>query len=178
MNRNLLILGAGGHGKVVKETAVAMGSFERIDFLDDKSELAIGECKDYKQFTSDYTHAFVAIGNNEQRMKWLEELIEVGFQIPVLMHPTAYKSPIARVDLGSIICAKAVVNTNAELEKGCIISIGALVDHDSFVGEGSHINSGAIVKAGCRVDRLMKLDAGIVYSNAKKLKEYSFEVGV
>ena len=44
---NLLILGAGGHGRVVKETAVAMGNFDRVDFLDDHSELAIGKCEDY-----------------------------------------------------------------------------------------------------------------------------------
>lgn len=178
LKENLLILGAGGHGRVVKETAIAMDCFAKIDFLDDYSDIAIGNCNDYRLFVNKYNYAFVAIGNNEQRMRWLEELIEAGFQIPVLLHPTAYKSPLAMVELGSIICAKAVVNTNAKLEKGCIISIGALVDHDSFVGEGSHINSGAIVKAGCRVDRLKKLDAGRVYSNKKKLKEYSFEVEV
>lgn len=31
----LLILGAGGHAKVVAETALAMGSFSTIAFLDD-----------------------------------------------------------------------------------------------------------------------------------------------
>jgi len=48
MGKNLLILGAGGHGRVVKETAEAMGLFNSIDFLDDnpESKVALGLCSD------------------------------------------------------------------------------------------------------------------------------------
>jgi len=161
---NLLIIGAGGHGRVVKETAEAMGCFEKIDFLDDNSEIAIGKCKDFKQYINEYTYAFVAFGNNELRIKWVVDLLQAGFSLPVLIHHTAYVSPSAEIGQGSIVCAKAVINTNAGIEKGCIISIGALVEHDSNIGEYSHINTGAIVKAGCRVDRLKKVDAGVIYS--------------
>lgn len=38
---NLLIIGAGGHGKVVVEIAVDFG-YEKIDFLDDDSPEAVG----------------------------------------------------------------------------------------------------------------------------------------
>lgn len=179
MSNKLLIIGAGGHGKVVKEIAVAMEKFDRVDFLDDHFESAIGKCEDIQQYTDDYSYGFVAFGNNEERINWILKLRGAGFQLPVLIHPTAYTSPSARVEMGSIVCAKAVVNTNSIIEKGCIIGIGALVDHDSFVSEGTHINSGAIVKAGCKVERLTKVEAGIVYSNVeKKLEGYSFEVGV
>src|SRR3954470_2763086 len=90
MNKNLLILGAGGHGRVVKETAVAMGDFDSIDFLDDNSEIAIGKCEDFKKYSNDYSYVFVAFGNNEQRMRYIVKLIDAGFQFPVLIHPTAY----------------------------------------------------------------------------------------
>lgn len=178
MNNNLLILGAGGHGRVVKETAKAMGYFNKIEFLDDNSEVAIGKCKDFKRFVRDYNYAFVAFGNNDMRMKWIKDLNKVGFKLPKLIHPTAYVSSTARISEGTIICAKAVVNTNAVVGKGSIISIGTLIDHDSFVGECSHINTGAIIKAGCIVSMLSKIDAGIVYDGESGFKEYSFEVGV
>lgn len=164
MNKDLLIIGADGHGKVVKETALAMRYFDRVDFLDDNSELAIGKCQDFKKHLNDYSYGFVAFGNNVQRMKWTLQLIEVGFQLPILIHPTAYISPLARIELGTIVCAMAVVSNNAIIKKGCIISIGALVDYDSCIGEGSHINSGAIVKAVGKVERLKKVDAGMIYS--------------
>jgi len=174
MTKNLLILGAGGHGAVVKETALALGCYGKVDFLDDKAEIAIGKFKDIKNFVDDYHHAFVSVGNNEQRKKLIEELNDAGFHLPVLVHPTAYISPLVTIGKGSIVSATAVVNSNVLVETGCIISIGALVDHDSIVGEYSHINSGAVVKAGSRVDRLTKIDAGMVYMNDAELKKVYF----
>ena len=82
LNNNLLILGAGGHGRVVKETAEAIGGFEQIDFLDDQLDLAIGKCEDFQEYINDYSYGFVAIGNNEQRIRWIEKLIEAGFNLP------------------------------------------------------------------------------------------------
>ncbi|MCD7034590.1 hypothetical protein LRR81_10090 [Metabacillus sp. GX 13764] len=84
---NLLVLGAGGHGRVVKGTAEATGCFNEIDFFDDKSELAIGYCTDYQKFKNDYTHAFVAFGNNLERKTWLNFLLSAGYQIPTIVHP-------------------------------------------------------------------------------------------
>jgi sugar O-acyltransferase (sialic acid O-acetyltransferase NeuD family) len=173
LNKNLLILGAGGHGRVVKETAEAMGCFNNIDFLDDNSELAIGKCEEFKKYSNYYSYGFVGIGKNEQRIRWIAQLIDAGYQLPVLIHPTAYISPSAVIETGTIVCPKAVINNNAKVKKGCIISIGALVDHDSCIGEGSHVNSGAIVKASCTIEPLKKLDAGMVYSNEKKIRTIS-----
>ena len=51
---NLLIIGAGGHGRVVKEVAEATNKYNTIDFLDDNSELAIGKCDEYMRFRDDY----------------------------------------------------------------------------------------------------------------------------
>lgn len=90
---NLLILGAGGHGRVVKETAEAMGVYDTISFLDDRNPNAIGQLDDYKAFRDRFDSAFVAIGDNKLRSQWLEKLRLAGYQVPVLIHPRAYVSP-------------------------------------------------------------------------------------
>jgi len=51
MKKNLLILGARGHGHVVKETAEAMACFDKIEFLDDHSEKAIGRPNEIESFS-------------------------------------------------------------------------------------------------------------------------------
>ncbi|GAA0768018.1 hypothetical protein GCM10008908_07770 [Clostridium subterminale] len=109
-NRNLIILGAGGHGHVVKEVAEAMGIFDKIDFLDDNpnSGEAIGLCSDSEKFVEEYTYAIPAFGNNKLRMVWIEKLEKNKFEIPTLIHPTAYISPSAIVSSGSVVAAKAV----------------------------------------------------------------------
>jgi UDP-N-acetylbacillosamine N-acetyltransferase len=171
VNKNLLLLGAGGHGGVVYETAEAMDIFDKIAFLDDNSELAIGKCEDYRQYINDFTYAFPAIGNNELRMKWIIRLTKAGFKLPVLIHPTAFISPSTKVYNGCIVEAKAVVNTNTVIENGCIIGIGAMVDHDCHINEGVHINVGAIIKSSCNVEKLSRIDAGIIFDGAKGPKE-------
>jgi UDP-N-acetylbacillosamine N-acetyltransferase len=167
MNNNLLIIGAGGHGIVVKETAEAVNGFGKIDFLDDKAGIAIGKCEDYKKFKQAYKYAFVALGNNELRAKWFKLLAVEGFILPVIVHPAAYVSPSAVVEDGTFISAKAAINTNTAIGKGCIISIGALVDHDCAIGEFSHINIGAVIKSGCKFGRFKDLDAGEVFSGGE-----------
>ena len=103
---------------VVKETAVAMGCFDKIDFLDNQSEFVIGKYENIKQFVNNYSFALVAFGNNEKRMKWINELLDIEFQILILNNPTAYFSPLARVEVGFLVCAKAVDNnTNAIIDK-------------------------------------------------------------
>lgn len=175
---NLLIIGAGGHGRVVKEVAEAMNRYNRIDFLDDNSELAIGKCDEYMSYRDTYTYAFVAFGSNELRSKWNEKLREAGFEIPTLIHPTAYVSPTVDIELGVVVLPKAAINSNAVIKQGSIIGMGSLIDHDVDIDEFSHINTGAIVKANSQVESYSKIEAGVVYSGKQFNQEYSFEVGV
>lgn len=178
MDKRLLIIGAGGHGQVVKETAEAMNQFEKIDFLDDHSNLAVGRFDEYDKLQNKYTYAFIALGSNELRSKWHKNLESTKYIIPILVHPNAYVSPSVEIKKGTIILAKAVVNTNSRIGQGTIIGIGALIDHDVTIKQFCHINSGAIIKAGCTVDNYTKIDVGNVYSGSKPNQEYRFEAGV
>lgn len=94
---NLLILGAGGHGQVVKELAESLKQFDKIEFLDDNSKQAIEKCSEYLKFLDEFSCAHVAFGNNTFRMEWSEKLKQAGFHLPVLVHETAWVSPSARI---------------------------------------------------------------------------------
>jgi NDP-sugar pyrophosphorylase family protein len=132
VEKNLLILGAGGHGRVVKETAEAMSVFNKIDFLDDNSEMAIGKLNDVSELSKEYRYAFVAIGSNELRMEWIKRVEELGYILPVIIHPKAIVSPSASVYPGTIVNMGALIQTNVVIEKGCIVGAGSIIDHDSF----------------------------------------------
>ena len=86
---NLLILGAGGYGHVVREIAEDSGIFDKIDFLDDSSPLAIGKFGDAEKFLKGYPNAVVALGNAELRLGYIEKLRAAGFQIPAIISPRA-----------------------------------------------------------------------------------------
>lgn len=159
MSKSLLIIGAGGHGQVVKEVAEALG-YDKIAFLDDNSAEAIGKIADSKSFVQDYQAAFVGIGNNKFRNELLQRLEQEGYEIPALLHPTAYISKTAVIGKGTVVEPKAIVNANSRVGLGCIISVGAIVDHDVVLEECVHVNAGAICKAGSRIKAFTKVDTG------------------
>jgi UDP-3-O-[3-hydroxymyristoyl] glucosamine N-acyltransferase len=146
VEKNLIILGAGGHGRVVKETAEAMKVFNKIDFLDDNSEAAIGKLNAISELLKEYRYAFVEIRNNKQRMEWIKRVEELGHILSVLIHPKAIVSPSTSVYPGTIVSMGVLVQTNVIIEKECIIDAGTIIDHDSFIGYGTHVDCGAIVK--------------------------------
>ena len=159
---NLLIIGAGGHGQVVKEVAEALDIYKQIDFVDDKAEGAVGTINDRQALREKYEAAFVGIGNNHFRGQVYTKLKECAYTIPTLIHPTAYVSKSARIGAGTVVEPKAIVNANTEVGEGCIISVGAIVDHDVVLEPLVHVNAGAICKAGSHVTRETKLEAGQV----------------
>ena len=161
MNKSLLIIGAGGHGKVVKEIAGALG-YNKIVFLDDNSAEAMGKIAESKAFVNQFQEAFVGIGNNKFRGELLTRLEQEGFAIPVLIHPTAYVSKSAVIGKGTVVEPMAIVNANGKIGTGCIISVGSIVDHDAVLEDCVHVNAGAICKAGSFVSKETKLEAGQV----------------
>ncbi len=160
--RKLLIVGAGGHGRVVAEVAEATGEYEVIDFVDDNSPETVGRITDLEILHERYDCAFVGIGNNRLRGELIHKLEEVGYEIPILIHPTAYVSKSAKIEKGTVVEPMALVNANTHVGVGCIVSVGAIIDHDVELGDFAHANAGSAVKAGGKVESFRKLEAGEV----------------
>lgn len=163
----LLILGAGGHGRVVKEVAEMSGRYEDIVFLDDtaygKNPLVIGTLNQAKMFIEDFSESFVALGNPALREYWQCLLGDYGFSIPTLIHAQAYISPSASIGRGSIIMAGAIVQSGCQIKEGVIVSANAVIDHDSRVEAYCHINVAGIVTSGSFVPKKTKVDYGQVF---------------
>lgn len=146
----LLIIGAGGHGKVVADTAYETGQWEKIAFLDDrylelKSLLRwpiLGSIAQAPLFISEYSEAIVAIGNNSLRFELLQYFKELGFGLATILHPTAFVSQFAKIGTGSVVFAQAAINAGAQIGSASIVNTGAAIEHDCFIGNGVHISPG------------------------------------
>ncbi len=161
---NLLILGAGGWGRVAKETAEALGIFENITFLDDNTEIpeVLDSLDNYKRFIEVYPIAFVAIGDNKLRKKLVEKLEEAGFILPAFIHPSAEVSPSVKVAPASIISAKATINAGTTIGKGVIVESGVIIDRDVTIGDFVHLDVSVTVKKGSIVDALSNIKSGTI----------------
>ena len=176
---DLLIIGAGGHGRVVAETAELMGTWENIMFLDDRIDVdmvmghrIIGKLNEYERFVHKCEYAVVCIGDNEKRLDLIEKILKAGYKVPVIIHPKASVSRYSDIGEGSVILAGAVINTNVSIGRGCIININSCVDHDSTVYDGVHVCSGAVVRSMCRIGRLSYIGARGCVRSGSQLGEW------
>lgn len=161
MNKNLIILGAGQYGTVVKEIAAEMGCFDKIDFLDDTyglgetdgnyHEQSIGKLADYEKYVTEYTYAICSIGNAEVRQLWTEKLAEACYRIPVIASPSAYIAKSAQLRCGDVIEPFAVVHANAAVGISTFVSAGAVLNYNSFTSDYCHINCNSVVMSGAMV---------------------------
>ena len=156
LSRSLLILGAGGHGKVVLDVVESMKCYETIHLLDDGKEVGaevlghevVGKVSECHLYSKDYTDAIVALGNNEVRLELTRKLKELGYHIPILVHPTSVVSQYANIKEGTVIMPQAVVNADSRIGVACIINTGAIVEHDCVVGDGAHIAYRTVLGGG------------------------------
>ena len=169
---NLLILGAGEYGKLVYE--LAQEKYDKIDFLDDNSPIAIGKLSDYEKYKDSYQNAIVAIGNSEVRLTWLSILSSIGYHIPSIISSKAYVSPSTVIEEGTIIEPMVAIHTGAKIEKGSIISAGAVINHNSIVKLGCHIDCNAVVGADAVVPESTHLAYGQVITKEVKPENWSF----
>lgn len=144
----LLLLGAGGHGRVVADIAEANG-WQDIAFLDRRwpdlrSNLAwpvIGTADDLRSLAG--ASALATIGDNRLRLEVHGSLVASGCLVPTLIHPSAVVSPHATIGRGAVIMPNAVVNAGARVGEAVIVNTGAVVEHDCSLGDGVHVSPGA-----------------------------------
>lgn len=162
--KKLIIIGAGGHGKVISDIAVRNG-YGEVVFLDDNEILTecagfpvIGKISNAVEIEGD---KIVAIGDAKIRKRMQENLDN----IVSLVHPDAAISRRVKVGKGTVIMAGAVINSDTVIGEGCIINTCSSVDHDCKIGSYSHISVGTHVAGTVDIGERTWIGAGTTVSN-------------
>ena len=164
--KRLVIIGAGGHGRVVADIAELNG-YQEIVFLDGNPD--INECAGYPVIGSENLAAelegdlFIAIGNLEIRRKYMNMFKERNF--PVLIHPKAVVARDTVIKEGTVVMAGAVINPGSVIGRGVIINTSSSVDHDCRIGEFCHIAVGAHLSGTVHIGNNCWIGTGVVISN-------------
>lgn len=155
----LVIIGAGGHGRVVADAALAQGRWSRVVATDGDPAKCSGELlPGVTLLTMAQAEALdaefhVAIGQAAARAREVEALR--GRRLVTVLHPHACVSPFARLQPGVFVAAQAVVAPGALVGWATIVNHGAVVDHDCEVGDFTHVAPlaalGGAVRIGARV---------------------------
>jgi sugar O-acyltransferase (sialic acid O-acetyltransferase NeuD family) len=197
----VLILGAGGHAKVIADILISQGT-QVQGFLDDDPNLwgemrlglpvlgAIGQYLEYEP-----EGLIIGIGNNLVRQRVAERLSTQAQRLWCnAIHPRATIARSVRLGRGIVVAAGAVINPDTVLGDHAIINTGATVDHDCAIGDyvhvapGAHLAGGVLVREGAfigigsslipniRVGEWTTVGAGSVVTNDLNAKLIAFGV--
>ncbi len=165
-NKKLIIIGAGGHGRVCAEAA-SLSGYSEIAFLDDKNVEGlpvVGTLNDIEKYTGEYCF-FVAIGDNSLRKKILKNVKELGGELTSIIHPFSNVSKNAKIGEGTVIMAGAVINPGARICRGVIVNTCSSVDHDCVLKDFCHIGVGAHLAGTVIVGETSFVGAGTAVIN-------------
>jgi sugar O-acyltransferase (sialic acid O-acetyltransferase NeuD family) len=167
MSKGLLIIGAGGNGKVAADIALMMGHWDRIAFIDDRlvGQTVLGlpvvaSTDKLAEQVSDYVDAFISIADPSIYANLKTRVVEVGFNLVQLIHPSSIIADSAQIGMGSMVSAGAIVNAQAVIGDDCIINTGAIVEHDCRIGARSHIAPAAALAGNVEVGQACWIGLG------------------
>lgn len=166
MNR-LIIVGAGGHGKVIADAALKNG-YANICYIDDHATgdvmgfPIIGTSADIERLNDGSTDFIIGIGSNAVR-KMIAEKYNVNWVS--IVHPSAQIAFNTEIGNGTIIMANAVVNVCATVGDHCIINTGAIVEHDNVIENYAHISPNAALGGTVRIGSLTHVGIGATVKN-------------
>ncbi len=162
MNNRLVIIGAGGHSKVIADIAVKNG-YTDICFVDDTKAdgfmdfPVIGKIDDIKNLNDSKTDFVIGIGNNKIREKIAEEY-DVNYVS--LVHPSTQLGLGVTIEKGTVVMAQAVINSDATVGKHCIINSGAVVEHDNVIEDYVHLSPKTALGGTVRIGKFSHIGIG------------------
>lgn len=171
--KKIVVIGAGGHARVVAEILHLMAKYEIIGFLD--SALVGNKIGGFPVLGGDellpglradgVTMAFVGVGgtgNNVPRMKIFKKVSALGFTFANAIHPSAIISGSNKLGQGVAVMAGAIINPDAEIGDNVIINTGAIVEHDCKIESHAHISPGTVLCGRVTVETGAHVGAGAV----------------
>ncbi len=173
MRERCVILGGGGHAKVVIEALRAEGRLEPAAIVDSDPARKgreiygvpiVGDDSELSAiFASGVSFAVAGLGgvrDNEPRRCLMENAARAGFSLAGVIHPSAQISPSAQIAPSVQILVGAVIGPDAVLAEGVVVNSRAVVEHDCQIGEYAHIATGAVLAGGVRVSAMAHVGAG------------------
>jgi sugar O-acyltransferase (sialic acid O-acetyltransferase NeuD family) len=194
MIKNISILGAGGHAKVIIESALLNG-FSIDSLYDDtiKVNSYLGLYQIKGPIDENLTgNSIIAIGDNKIRKNICSHCYRINWV--TVTHPSAIISIDVRIGDGTVIMAGVVLQSGTKIGKHCIINTKASIDHDCIiddfvhispsvtlcgnvvVGEGTHVGAAATIIPNIKIGKWCVIGAGAVIT--KDVPDHSLVVGV
>lgn len=172
--KNLILIGGGGHCKSVIDVAESAG-YNILGILDMPEEVGksvlnykvIGTDEEIPQY-ADKAEFIITVGfikNPAIRIRIYNRIKEAGGKLATIIASTAHVSRYAALGEGTVVMHQAVVNAGAHIGENCIINTFCNIEHDAVIGDQCHISTGTMVNGDCKVGDRVFIGSQSVLAN-------------
>lgn len=173
MKDKYIILGAGGHAKIVLDI-LQLNEKDIVGLTDAACEKGsncmgypvlgtddiLGDL--YQQGAGNAVMGIGHIGNSGIRDRLYKKAKEIGYNFPNVIHSKAYLAATVEMGEGNLLAAQCVINPDVVIGNLCIINTASVVEHDVIIGDGVHIAPHATVLGGGQIGNGTFIGAGSV----------------
>lgn len=168
--RRVIIVGAGGHARVVASILLWMRDVDVVGVAD-RTKATLGETVGFTRIVTTIdelpalrregvTWAALAIGDNRERAALFSRLEAEGFSLLTARHPTAIIERDVGLGAGSMVCAGAILCAGVSVGPDVLLNTGAIVDHESRIGAHAHIGPGCRISGRVAIGERTFVGAG------------------
>jgi acetyltransferase EpsM len=178
----IVIIGEGGHSKVIQDIITAVNDYiiiaildEKYEYIQKREEILYGPISAAPIIENDFKNIkfIIAIGNNQVRSEIVKRLRLQKDRFATLIHPSAIISPSASIGEGTVVMPNCVVNANAKIGKHVIINTGAIIEHDNHIGDYAHISPNATLTGNVYIGEGAHVGASATVIPGIKIGEWS-----
>lgn len=179
MNKNIVLVGAGGHCRSVLDTLISSDIYDKIVAVGKQEEIGnkicgvncVGTDEDLPLLLQDgFKDAFVVLGlDPNKRKNKIQELISIGFSIPNIIDASANISKHVILETGIFVGKNAIVNTGTKIKQGVIINTGVIIEHDCVIENFVSVAPGSVICGGCTINTGAQIGAGTIIKNNIKI---------
>lgn len=179
---NIVVIGHGGHSKVIVDMILSIGENNIVGFLDDKYEEIrliedsyCGPISSAERLLEKFSDIklVIAIGDNKIRRSMVQKLnLSYEYYVTVI-HNSAVISPTAKIGHGTVIMPNSVINADSRIGHHSIINTGSVIEHDSFIGDFAHVCPGVTLTGSVQIGEGAFIGSGSTIIPNIKIGEWS-----
>lgn len=166
----LLLVGAGGFGRMVAEQAMLQYD---CAFVDDGQVVGaeicgipvVGGLANLPELRKEYGLLVVGIGSNQFRAQVYEKAKTLGYGFPNIIAPSAYISPYAKLGCGCVVLQNACIQNGASVGNGVLLNAGTEIHCDAAVGDCTLIYTNSVIRTGATVGKFARIGSNCTICN-------------
>lgn len=159
----IVLVGGGGHCKVVIDAIMSAGEYEIEGVVDPQlgsgsDVLGVPVVGDdsvlaglFKKGVRKAMISVGSVGDPSLRKELYAKVRKMGFEFPAVVHPKTVIGRDVKIGEGAFLAASVTVNPGTRIGANAIINTSASIDHDCSIGDFAHIAPGVILSGGVEV---------------------------